>query len=250
MEKSVFASANSSLGWIGTAASTFCSFYASYLQQKAPDLKVCNLIEQVNVLRKLKRLGTTIAYPRPTDQDMHKLSVLVFTDASRTDDVGQVGVVTGLLIDEMEENSIYHPISWISHKPKRPVKSVPAAEILAASEGIDEGKTIAKAYSGILGMDIKLPLAVDSKDMFTSLSTQKSSIDKSLRGDVSCIRYDFQTGAVDEISWIPGHANLADPLTKKDSCLTDALQLTLFTGRLCFKFEDTAETKCSEKNFG
>ena len=36
IEKSVFASTNSSLGWIGTAASPFCSFYASYLQQKAP----------------------------------------------------------------------------------------------------------------------------------------------------------------------------------------------------------------------
>ena len=250
IEKSVFASTNSSLGWIGTAASPFCSFYASYMQQKAPELKVSHLIEQVNIVRQLKKLGTTIAYPRPSDNSRYELSVLVFADASRIDDCGQLGVVTGLLIGEMKNNSIYHAISWMSHKAKRPVKSVPAAEIFAAAEGIDEGKTIAKAYSELLDMEIKLRIAVDSKDLFTSLSTQRNSIDKSIRGDVSCIRFEFQTGAVDTISWIPGQANLADPLTKKDSCLTDALQLTLFTGRLRFNFEEIAETKSSEKNFG
>lgn len=210
----------------------------------------CHLIEQVNALWKLKKLGTTIAYPRPTDKVIHKLSVLVFTDASRTDDVGRLGVFTGMLIDEMEENAIFHAISWVSHKSKLPVKSVPAAEILAAFEGIDEGKTIAKAYTEVLDMEIKLRFALYYKDLFTSLSTQKKSIDKSIRGDVSCIRYEFQTGAVDKISWIPGQANLAEPLTKKDSSLTDAIQLNLFTGRLCFKFEDIAETKRSDKNFG
>lgn len=81
-------------------------------------------------------------------------------------------------------------------------------------------------------MDIKLRLAVNSKDLFTSLSTQNNSIGKSIRGDVSYVRCKFQTGAVDKTSWIPGQSNLADPLTKKDSSPTDAFQLTLFTGRL------------------
>ena len=62
MEKSVFASTNSSLGWIGTAASPFCSLYASYLQQKAPELKVWHLVEQINIVRKLKKIGSTVAY--------------------------------------------------------------------------------------------------------------------------------------------------------------------------------------------
>lgn len=199
---------------------------------------------------KLKKLGTTIAYQRPTDKDQHELSVLVFTDASRTDDVGQLGVLAGPLVDEMKNNSIYHAISWMSHKSKRPVKNVPAAEIFAAPEGVDEEKTITKTYSEILDMDIKLRLTVDSKDIFSSLSTQMNSIIKSIRGDMSCLRYEFQTGAVNQVSWIPGQASLADPLTKKDSSLIDALQMTLFTGRLCFNLEDVSETKHSEKNFG
>ena len=215
IEKSVFGSTNSSLGWIGTAASPFCSFYAIYLQQKAPELKVSHLFEQVNIVKKLKKIGTTIAYPRPLDKKQYELSVLVFADASRTDDCGQLGVVTALLVGDMKKNSIYHIVSWVSHKAKPPVKSVPAAEIFTAAEGIYEGKTLARAYSELLDIDIKVRLCVDSKDLFTSLSTQKNSIDKAIQGDVGCIRFEFQTGAVDMVSWIPGNINLADPLTEK-----------------------------------
>lgn len=71
----------------------------------------------------------------------------------------------------MKNGSIYHIISWISHKTKSPVKSVPAAEIMAATEGIDEGKMIAMAYSELLGFDVNMKLCVDLKDLFTSLST-------------------------------------------------------------------------------
>jgi len=250
MEKSAFASSNSSLGWIGTAASPLCSFYSSYLQQKAPGTKVCHLVEQINTIRKLKKLGTTISYPRPVDNQDYEMSILVFSDASRTEESGQLGILTGLLVGKMQNNVIYHPLSWISHKSKRPVKSVPAAEILAAAEGIDEDKIIAQAYYELEDMDIRMRLCLDSKDLFTSLSTQRNSIDRSIRGDVSCIRFEFQTGNVERISWIPGKLNLADPLTKKDSPLTDMLQLSLFTGRLCLDLQDVAQTKSSEKNLG
>lgn len=130
------------------------------------------------------------------------------------------------------------------------MKSVPAEEIFAAAEGIDEGKTIAKAYAELLDLEIKLRLCVDSKDQFASLSSSKKFIDKSIPGDFGCIRYEFQTGAVDKFSWKPGTTNLADPLTNKDSSLTEALQLTLFTVRLCKDFDKVAETKSSKRNFG
>jgi len=98
IEKSAFASSNSSLGWVGTAASPLCSFYSSYLQQKAPGTKVCHLVEQINTIRKLKKLGTTISYPRPVDNQDYDMSILVFSDASRTEESGQLGILTGLLV--------------------------------------------------------------------------------------------------------------------------------------------------------
>ena len=99
-------------------------------------------------------------------------------------------------------------------------------------------------------MDIRVRLCVDSKDLFTSLSTQKNSIDSSITGDVECIRFELQTGTVEKISWIPGKVNLADPLTNKYSVLTAPLLLTLFTGRLSLDLFTVAATKYARKNFG
>ena len=117
--------------------------------------------------------------------------MLAFADASRSDDRGQLGVLIGLLIADLKSDTIFHAISWLSHKSKRPVKSVPAAEILASAEAIDEAKSIAHAYSQILDMKISVRLCVDSEDLFTSLSTQRNSIDRSIPGDVATIRFEF-----------------------------------------------------------
>lgn len=250
LEKSVFVSINSSLGWMGGAFSPFCSFYASYLQQKSPNIKVCHLTEQQTILRKLKKLGTAINYPRPEDKSEYQIALLAFADASKGDSNGQLGILTGLLVAKLAKDSIFHCTSWLSHKSKRPVKSVPAAEILAAGEAIDEVKSIAHAYSELLDRHIDIHLCVDSKNLFSSRSTQRNSIDRSIRADVACIRYEFQVGNVDEITWIPGKLNLADVLTKKDSMLSEALQLTLYTGRLTLPFEDTLESKSFLKNLG
>lgn len=53
MQKFQFASTNSSLGWIGTSAYHFCSFFASYLHQKAHETCVTNIIKQIDIARKL-----------------------------------------------------------------------------------------------------------------------------------------------------------------------------------------------------
>ena len=212
--------------------------------------KVSHVVEQINIVCKLKKMRTTVSYPRPTDDQRYDLSVLVISDASRTDENNQLGVITGLLVGEMQQNAISHALSWISHKCKRPFKSVPAAEILVAAEGIDEGKVVAKAYSELRDMDTKVRLCVDLKDMFTSLSTQRNAMNRPFRGDVGCIRFVFQTGAVEKISWIPEKVNQADPPTKNDNALANMLLLPLLNDRLCLEIEDVAETKSSDKNFG
>jgi len=231
-------------------ASPFCSFYSSYLQQKAPDTTVSNVVEQINVLCKLKRFGTVISYPRPTDRGKYELLILVFADAAKPGDHGQIGVPTGLLVSELKNNSIFHPISWISHKSKRPVKSVPAADILASAEEIDEAKAISHTYSELIRIDIDAQLCVDSKDLFYISSTQRNSTDRSIRDDFACIWFEFQVGNLKKTTWIPGNVNLADNLTKTDNPITEALVLTIFNGRLNIAFDEVAETKSSAKNYG
>lgn len=88
IERSSFASTSSSVQWTETAASPICSFYASYLQQNSSHIKDLSLVEQNNILRKLKKHGTTIMYPRITDNKNYKLSTSLLADASKGDSRG------------------------------------------------------------------------------------------------------------------------------------------------------------------
>lgn len=106
------------------------------------------------------------------------------------------------------------------------------------------------ACSELVIVDVETQLCADSKDLFTSLSTQKNSIDGGIRGDFASIRFEFQVGNIDLITWIPGKADLADPSTKKDSALSEALQLTMYTGKLPFYFNEASETKSAGKHYG
>lgn len=155
-----------------------------------------------------------------------------------------------MLIDDLKNDSIFHTISWSSRKSKRPLESVPSPEILVASEGIDDEKQVVAAYREIGDLEIKLQLCIDSKELFNTLSIQRNSINKSVRGDVSSIRIELMTGAVDKITWIPGKSDISDVLTKRDSLITETMQLTLHSGKLSVNLDDVAQTKISEKNFG
>lgn len=163
---------------------------------------------------------------------------------------GQICVIVGLLVGELAQNSIYHAISWLFPKAKRPTKSVPVTEILATTERIDDVKMIGNTSKEILGIDIATQICVDSKDLFTSLSTQRNSIDRLMRSDIACIRFELQVASIDKITWLPGKLNIADALTKQDSPLTEALRITLYTGKLQLDFEGNTETKSTEKNYG
>ena len=66
-------------------------------------------------------------------------------------------------------------------------------------------------------------LAVDSKDFFETLSTCRNSLYGSIRADVSVVLYEFETHKVNRIFWVPGNIKLADPLTKTNSSLVQAL---------------------------
>lgn len=249
VEMSAFMSVNSSIGWLGIAASPFCAFYASHLQQKMPKATVEAIMSQIRYLRLLKQLGTCIVFPSPPRRGSFTVSVLVFSDAGRTVDHGQLSYVAGLLLGPMSEGSLFYTMSWMSHKSKRPVKSIGAAEVLAAAEAIDEGKTLKSAMSILLRMPIRLLIALDSRDLFTSLSTQRNSIDKSIRADVNVIRYEYETINADEIIWIPGRVNLSDPGTKTDSPLAQALQLTMSSGKLSLDLSES-ESRCADRPLG
>lgn len=238
IERSSFRSINSSIGWLGTNASPFCAFYASFMQQKEPNPQVRDIISQINILRQLKKLGSVIQFKRPPTGREYSTSILVFADASKLPEHGQLCYIAGLLIGDLSKGSVYHTLSWTSHKSKRPVKSIASAEILAVGEAIDEGKIIARSYEALLGIKTELWIVLDSKDLYTTLTTCRNASDRSVRGDVSLIRYEFETQNVSRMIWVPGKVNLSDPGTKPNSPLSNALQLMMLSGEIPFNFDE------------
>ena len=171
VEFSAFRSVNGVIGWIGATALPFCSFSSSYLQQCLPYVKVRDIITQVNVLRDIKRFGSVIQCKRNLDSKAYQLSILIFADANRGKETVQLGFVAGLMIGDLESGSILCTISWISQKSKRPVRSVGVAQTSAACIAIDEGKLLNYTNERIFGITISLFVAVDSSDLWETIST-------------------------------------------------------------------------------
>lgn len=167
-------SLNSSVGWLGITSSPFRAFYASYLQQKLSNGDSAALVAQKSACRLLERLGTEIFLKRPDDGQSLCVSIVVFANAGRKVDYGQLYFLPGLVFRNVAENSVFHKLCWISPEPKCMVKLVGAAEMFYASEGIDEGKVLRGEAPLLFGVAVQLITVIDCKDWFTSLSTQTS----------------------------------------------------------------------------
>lgn len=132
----------------------------------------------------------------------------------------------------MFSDSIYHVLFWSSHKSKRPGLYIGTAEIIAAGEIINEGKMLATTASSLHSSRVSLLIALYSKDMFTSLSTQRNGMDKPIHEDKNYIWHAFECRNVLNSIWIRRKEHLADPGINRDIPLNDSLRLALFDGRL------------------
>ena len=128
------------------------------------------------------------------------------------------------------------------------MKSTPAAQVLAASEALDELLLIHEALESVLETKIKVSELVDAKDLYNTFSTQRNSTDKSIRGDVNCIRFIFET-SLDLMGWIRGTVNRADVGTKPNSTLTETVVLILATGKFNIDLS-SLETRSHNKSLG
>lgn len=78
-------------------------------------------------------------------------------------------------------------------KSRRPIRSTPAAEALAASDALNELIVLRTATKTILGTRIEPWALVDSKDSYNPPTMQHNSIDRSVRDDVNFTRLKFGT---------------------------------------------------------
>lgn len=121
---------------------------------------------------------------------------MVFADAGRRVDYGQLSVLAGILFRKLSEYFLVHTISSSLQTSKCPVKAVGAANILAASEGMNVGKVLREVAAIFFGIAVELVFVVDFKDLFTSLSLQRNPVDRSIRPIFRTIRFEYETDGV------------------------------------------------------
>lgn len=197
-----FASLNMTIGWLVITASRFCKTFSPLHQQPPTSAAIRHFIDQVVDLRSIQALGSTFSFPGPLYNAMHALSVRVFADDGRSTTNGNLFFVAVLLLIDLHIGSIYHVLSFFSYKSNHPARSIGAAEILAASEATDEWKILAATLYLAVGLHVPLHVVPDSKDLFTRLSTKRSSMSKSIRADSNFIRLDFKRRNVTGITCV------------------------------------------------
>ena len=245
IEAHSFASINWSMGFLGQNVSPFASFYNSYLRQRRGMTTVHDLIKQDTIAKKLKTLGTQSTFKRPTSGTFN-LSVVMFSDAGRPSEYGQLGYIGGIFLGPLKQGSIFHILTWRSHLSSRPNNSSGSAETLAAGVTIDDGKLIVETLKILLAGGVHLIVVFDCKNLFTLLSTCRNPVNKSMRANVSLIRFNYETRRLNRLIWTPGSLSPADVPTKMDSALTDSVQLMMFDGTLTYdmskaKIPDSAQ---------
>lgn len=171
-----FVSINGSIALLGITSSPFCAILSSMFQRIATTATGLDLCRQTSRLKELQKMGTHPLYDRPTDKTSYPLEMLVFSNTGSLGDSEQLCHIAGPLIGPMQSDSVYHVETWSSHKAKRPVKLIDIAKILATGDAIDVEKILAQAYQAKLDILISLIIGFDSKDLYSSLSTQLQSM--------------------------------------------------------------------------
>ena len=83
-------------------------------------------------------------------------------------------------------------------------------------------------------------MVIDSKDLFSTLSTCQMAADRSIRGDLISTRFEFATKKVSYMALVRRKINLADPGIKPDRQLTLALHLLFESGCLSIYSNESA----------
>lgn len=214
-----YRSLSGSIIWAGNGTLPQAAFTGSYMQQKAPNLRVQDLTEGNKMLKELKDMKPVIKFRKITSKIL-ALDIWTFSDASFNivtgREYGQTGIVTGIKVVGEEGDDTFHLIDWASTKQRRITHSSYGAEILACSDADDRGYYLKQAVNSMSNRDsTRHILHVDSRGLFDTISTLHDGKEYRLRQTVQRIRDSFESGDIDILRWVPTGQNIADGLTKR-----------------------------------
>lgn len=83
---------------------------------------------------------------------LYELSVQCFPDAGLSSDSGLPCYIGGHLVGSLRSHSIFHVISWSSHKGRYALKETGAAQTLAAGKATDIENSNMRLYENLFGI--------------------------------------------------------------------------------------------------
>jgi hypothetical protein len=147
--------------------------------------------------------------------DSNFLKLMIFTDASfaNVDFHSQIKYV-GRLIDEEKANLIH----WSFIKCKRVIRSVLAIELYAMINEFDTESIIKTILKRISNIFISLIICTNFKSLYDCLVKLKTTIEKRLMIDLTCLHQSYERREIMKIQWIDEVSNPANVMIKSKSC--------------------------------
>ena len=214
-EQTLFRQIIGQLNWAVQGSRPDMAFEMIALSTKLQQGKIEDLIRAIKKVNRLKDIRSFISFP---GLDKTKLTVVVFTDAS----LGNINEGTGStgahIVWLMDNSGRCCPVTWNAHKIKRVVRSTLAAETLSLQEGLETAFYYRQMVEEIMGLESKtIPIQayIDNKSVIEAILSTRMVDDKRLRVDVAAIQELLKFHDINRIQWVPGHLQLANPMTKQ-----------------------------------
>ena len=220
------------LNWAVQGSRPDIAFEMIKMSTKLKQGKVEDLTRASKKISRLKDIQSFMTFPRLTS--LEDLKIVVFTDASLGNINNGAGSTGAFIVWLMDNTGQCCPIAWNAHKIKRVVRSTLAAETLSLEEGLEAGFYYREMLENIFGLEprtIKIEAYVDNKSVIEAILSTRLVDDKRLRVDIAAIKELIQLHDVNRIQWVPGHLQLANPMTKQGASGFNLLKV-LQSGRM------------------
>ena len=149
--------------------------------------------------------------------DLSKAEIWLFTDASYGNlNEGTDSTQGYVLFMVNPKNGKCAPIDWKANKINRVVSSTLAAETLSLTKGLDAAVAFKWTLQQLLGDDGNIPVRaiIDNKDCYDSVHSTTDVQERKLRREIGIIKQMITEKELEQLIWVRGPYQLADPLTK------------------------------------
>lgn len=162
---------------------------------------------------------------------MKTARIVLLTDASFAN-TREMKSHLGFLVLMMDNDGGANIIHYGSNWCKRVTRNVMESEIHALVLGFDYAYIIKDMVRDITGMNMPIEAIVDSRTVFDVIEKDGLTTERRLQIDICALRESYSRGELARISWIPGHVNPSDVLTKISTKMSTLLLKLMMESRI------------------